>query len=165
MWISPLGPGSGIRRTTTPAVICLAPAAVIPHLLHVSSVLPWISVSPESTPAAILGDLPFLAGSVTLPIPPSVVPETATGILVFAWTILSGYNPSSGHWHIASTSAGGDTNWFSMLIAGQPVSGVVCNSQAFWLPMPADGSLVVTLNNDLPSPDNTGEVEIHGYYP
>ena len=85
---------------------------------------------------------------------------------MFAWTILTGVNPHAAYWHIASAVAGADANWFSLLIAGDPSgASVVCNSQAFWLPAPADGTLVVTLNaHDLPSPTNQGMVEIHGYY-
>lgn len=139
--------------------------------VSVFRVQPWISVSPGDNPQAILGNLPFTIGSVTLPIPESVVPSNATGILVFAWTALSGKNPDPGtttntaFWHIASTSAGGVTNWFSLFIVGDPTgASITTNAQEFWLPMPADGTLTVTLHtNNLPSPTNKGEVEIHGY--
>ena len=115
----------------------------------------------------MLGDLPFALGSVTLPIPESVVPDSATGILVFAWAILSGVNPNPAYWHFTVATPNGRTNWFSLLIAGNSTdAGIVCNSQAFWLPAPVDGNLVVTLNaNDLPSSTNEGAVEIHGFYP
>ncbi len=139
-----------------------------PHrpLADLQPVPPWTSVWPGSIPAAILGDLPFAVGSVTLDIPESVVPRDATGILVFAWAILRGANPDAPYWHIASAAAGASANWFSLLIAGDPAgNGTVCNSQAFWLPAPADRSLVVTLNaHDLPSSTNEGKVEIHGFY-
>lgn len=103
----------------------------------------------------------------TLPIPESVVPQGATGILVFAWAILRGVNPNPAYSHVAVAISEWETNGFSLLIAGNPTdAGVVCNSQAFWLPAPIDGKLVVTLNaNDLPSPSNQGELEIHGFYP
>ena len=131
------------------------------------AVVPWTPVSPSLNPAAILGDLPFAQGSVILPIPQSVVPSGATGILVFAWAVLRGVNPNPAYWHFAVATSERQTNWFSLLIAGNSKdAGAVCNSQAFWLPAPIDGTLVVTLNaNDLPSPSNEGEVEIHGFYP
>ena len=132
------------------------------------SVAPWISVSPASNPAAELGNLPFALGSVALPVPPSVVPRDATGILVFSWAILRGVNATAAYWHLSVASADcGPINWFSLLIAGDPAgSSVTCNSQAFWLPMPVDGNVVATLYaNDLPSALNSGKVEIHGYMP
>jgi len=130
-------------------------------------VAPWISVEPNKIPAAILGPLPFKRGSVTLAIPGAAVPATATGILVFAWAALSGKNAPLAYWHFASTLADGSQNWFSLLVAGDTNGqSVSCNSQAFWLPQPADGKLIVTLfANDLSSASNRGEVEIHGYYP
>lgn len=128
-------------------------------------VSPWIPVSPRDTPAALLGDLPFKVGSVTLAIPPSVVPADATGILVFAWAVLRGVNPDGAYWHIASAAAGSPPDFFSLLVQGDPAGqSIVCNSQAFWLPMPASRSLHVTLApHDLPSATNEGMVEIHGY--
>jgi hypothetical protein len=131
------------------------------------AVTPWISVEPDKNPAAILGPLPFKRGSVTFPIPRTVVPASATGILVFAWAALSGKNAPLAYWHVASTLADGSRNWFSLLVAGDPNGlSASCNSQAFWLPQPADGSLHVTLfANDLLSSSNHGEVEIHGFYP
>jgi hypothetical protein len=130
-------------------------------------VAPWISVEPNKTPAAILGPLPFKRGSVTLSIPRTVVPASATGILVFVWAALSGKNAPLAYWHVASTLADGSRNWFSILVAGDPSGqSVACNSQAFWLPQPTDGNLIVTLfANDLLSSGNRGEVEIHGYSP
>jgi hypothetical protein len=135
--------------------------------VRVYRVAPWISVEPNKNSAAILGPLPRNRGSVTLAIPPSVVPATATGILVFAWAALSGKNAPLAYWHIAATLADGSRNWFSLLVAGDPSGqSVTCNSQAFWLPQPADGKLTVTLfANDLPSAANRGDVEIHGFYP
>ena len=128
---------------------------------------PWVPVEPTTKRAAILGTLPFSRGLVSFTIPRSVVPDDATGILVFAWVSLSGVNPAFAFWHFASAVAGGPANWFSLAIAGDPTGqSVTCNSQEFWLPMPADRNLVVTLNlADLPSKANQGEVEIHGYYP
>jgi hypothetical protein len=130
-------------------------------------VAPWISVEPNKTPAAILGPLPFKRETVALAIPRTVVPANAGGILIFAWVGLSGKNAPFAYWHFASTLADGSQNWFSMLIAGDTTGqSVTSNSQAFWLPQPADGKLIVTLfANDLTSPSNGGQVEIHGYYP
>ena len=107
-----------------------------------------------------------------MPIPTSVVPATATGILVFAWAALSGENPGApgkyptlAYWHVAAEVGPNRRNFFSLLVAGDPTgASVMCNSQAFWLPMPPTGVLTVTLNAaDLTSPTNRGEVEIHGY--
>lgn len=130
-------------------------------------IAPWIPVEPSTVPAAILGPLPFKRGAVKLPIPRSVVPATAGGILVFAWAALSGKNPPLAYWHVTAGLADGTGDWFSLLVAGDPTGqSISCNSQAFWLPMPDDGSLVVSLHaSDLPAPQNRGEVEIHGYYP
>lgn len=132
-----------------------------------NGVTPWVPVEPSSVPAAILGRLPLAQGSVSYAIPASVVPDGATGILVFAWAALSGINPGSAYWHVGVDAGGGTRNWFSLLIAGDP-SGTSVNSQsqAFWLPFPADRAVTVTLfANDLPSPSNAGEVEVHGYLP
>jgi len=131
----------------------------VPH------VAPWTPVFPADTPAAILGDLPFEAGTTSFAIPNAVVPPDASGILVFAWAALRGVNPSAAYWHVSSGPAGSDAVFFSLLVAGDPAgASVVCNSQEFWLPMPADGALTVTLApNDLPSPANEGQLEIHGY--
>lgn len=121
-------------------------------------------MEPSTTPAAILGSLPFTLGSVTLSVPATVVPANATGLLVFVWAALSGTNPALAYWHVASTLADGSQNWFSLLIAADPNGGVTCNSQEFWLPPSVTGNLIVTLYaNDLPSASNRGEVEIHGY--
>ena len=130
-------------------------------------VAPWISVEPSKNPAAILGPLPFTRGSLTFSIPDTVVPTSATGILVFAWAALAGKNAPLAYWHFSTLLADGSRNWFSLLVAGDPSGqSVTCNSQAFWLPAPTDGTLTVTLfANDLASPANQGEVEIHGYYP
>jgi hypothetical protein len=100
-------------------------------------------------------------------IPASVVPPGAMGILIFAWAALSGVNSSLAYWHFASSTGSGGGNWFSLMAAGDPTGSTVsCNSQAFWLPMPVDGTLVVTLTGSgLTSSTNQGEVEIHGYYP
>jgi hypothetical protein len=104
---------------------------------------------------------------VTFAIPPSVVPPTASGILVFAWAALSGKNSPLAYWHMVSVAEAGRRDFFSLLVAGDPTgASVACNSQAFWLPMPLDRKLIVTLYAaDLPSPTNRGEVEIHGYAP
>jgi hypothetical protein len=133
----------------------------------VPGIAPWVSVEPNTNGAAILGVLPFRQGSVTFRIPRTVVPAGATGILVFAWAILTGENERLAYWHFVSRAGVRRQNWFSMLIAGDPTGrSTTGNSQAFWLPMPSDRSLTVTLfKNDLTSPMNQGEVEIHGYYP
>lgn len=133
-----------------------------------ASIAPWIPVEPSSNPAAILGPLPFVPGSVTYEIPPGVVPPSATGILVFAWYAVAGEIPQPGWWHFAVNLEGGTQNWFSLMVAAgttsQPVSP--CNSQVFWLPMPVDGALQVTFfNGQLPSEGCQGGVEIHGFYP
>jgi hypothetical protein len=137
----------------------------------------WIPVEPNKNAPAILGPLPFRQGSVTYTIPATVVPPTASGILVFVWAALSGKNgaqpssaaamPTVAYWHIVSETASGRRDFFSLLVAGDPSgASVMCNSQAFWLPMPTDAKLIVTLHAaDLPSPTNRGEVEIHGYAP
>ena len=130
-------------------------------------VTPWISVEPGTNPDAVLGNLPFTQGAESFLIPVSVVPDDAAGILVFAGAALSGVNPSIAWWHVAVPTGDGEQNWFSLLIAGDPTGqSVTVNSQTFWLPMPADRTLSVTLFvNDLPSPANQGTVEIHGYLP
>jgi hypothetical protein len=133
----------------------------------VSGVAPWIPVEPSTNPQAILGPLPFTQGSVSYTIPSDVVPDNATGILVFAWTALTGVNPGKAWWHFAVNVGDGTQNWFSMLVAGDP-SGVTVtsSSQVFWLPFPSDRQLEVTLfANDLPSGMNDGGVEIHGFLP
>jgi hypothetical protein len=136
-------------------------------LVRVYRVAPWISVEPNKNSAAILGPLPFNRGSVIYSIPTSVVPPSATGILVFAWAALSGKNAPLAYWHFSTLLADGSRNWFSLLVAGDPSGqSVTSNSQAFWLPAPVDGKLTVTLfASDLASASNHGEVEIHGYYP
>ena len=133
--------------------------------VDVSGVTPWISVMPSMNPAAILGPLPFALGTVTLTIPSTVVPDDADGILVFAWSALSGVNADFAYWHFAVNVGEGAQNWFSLLVAGDPTgASASANSQAFWLPFPADRTLYVTLFvNALTSPSNRGEVEIHGY--
>lgn len=132
-----------------------------------NGVSPWISVEPSTNPQAILGPLPFTRGSVTYTIPEAVVPDEASGILVFAWTALAGMNPGKAWWHFAVNVNGGMQNWFSMLVAGDPTGGTVqSSSQVFWLPFPSDRQLEVTLfANDLPSGRNDGGVEIHGFLP
>jgi len=133
----------------------------------VTCATPWISVEPNTNPRAILGKLPFVQGRATFAIPASVVPDGATGILVFAWASLTGINPSFAFWHFGVSVGADAQNWFSLIIAGDPSgNSVTVNSQAFWLPFPADRTLSVTLfANDLPSATNQGEVEIHGYRP
>ena len=92
---------------------------------------------------------------------------TPGAILVFAGAALSGVNPSIAWWHVAVPVSDSEQNWFSLLIAGDPAgNSVTVNSQSFWLPMPTDRTLSVTLFvNDLPSLANQGTVEIHGYLP
>lgn len=108
------------------------------------------------------------AGTVTFPLPAAVTGVGATGLLVFAWCALAGPNPVAGYWHVASTVAPGVPNWFSLIGVGSAEGqGTAFNSQAFWLPMPVDGVLSVTLvvagGDAFPSPANRGVVEIHGY--
>ena len=137
-------------------------------LVQMTGIAPWVSISPSENPAAILGDLPMTQGTVSFDIPTSVVPSDATGILVFAWCAITGVNPGAGYWHMAVNLAGGGQNWFSLMVVGSPYAerATLFNSQAFWLPMPSDGSLSVTLGgSDFPGADNRGEVEIHGYMP
>ena len=132
------------------------------------SVAPWIPVEPATKPAAILGPLPLTRESVVYPIPASVVPPDATGIMLFAWYAAAGPVPLPGWWHCAVNVGGGAQNWFSVMIASvdpvQPVT--LCNSQVFWLPMPVDGVLTVTFYAGALLPGTcTGGVEIHGYCP
>ena len=132
-------------------------------------ITPWVSVEPLRTPRAILGPLPMVPGTTnTFALPSSVVPASATGILVFAWASIAGVNVGGvSFWHVAVKVASGTLNFFSLLVEGSAQAGGSCvNSQAFWLPMPLDGKLQVTLfGAALPSSQNHGEVEIHGYYP
>jgi hypothetical protein len=133
-----------------------------------TGIAPWIPVYPAQNGAAILGNLPMTQGTVSFQVPASVVPDDATGILVFAWCALRGENAGAGYWHVAVNVPGGIQNWFSLMVVGSPVAEriSVFNSQAFWLPMPTDGIVSVTLaGSDFPSPKNHGEVEIHGYMP
>jgi len=128
----------------------------------------WVSVYPTDNPAAILGKLPMRPGTVTFPIPTSVVPSDATGILVFAWCAITGKNVGAGYWHMAVNIPDGAQNFFSLMVVGSAgaESATVFNSQAFWLPMPTDGALSVTLAGaKFPDPGNGGEVEIHGFMP
>ena len=132
-----------------------------------TGIQPWVAVYPAQNPPAILGDLPMKPGTVTFEIPTSVVPSDATGILVFAWCAITGDNPGGGYWHVGVNVPGGQ-NWFSLMVVGSRFTerATVFNSQAFWLPMPSDGTLSVTLNgSNFPSAGNRGEVEIHGYIP
>ncbi|MDQ3281411.1 MAG: hypothetical protein M3Q69_08365 [Acidobacteriota bacterium] len=126
---------------------------------------PWINVEPSTTPAAMLGELPKTQGSVVYPIPGTVVPPGATGIMVFAWYAVAGTIARPGWWHFAVNTGSGVANWFSLMIAGagaQPVT--LCNSQEFWLPMPVDGALTVTFfHGELLPSACASSVEIHGY--
>jgi hypothetical protein len=134
--------------------------------VSVSAVRPWIAVEPSTNPNAILGSVPFARASATFIIPADVVPPDATGILVFIWATLAGDNASLAYWHAAVNVDGGGQNWFSLLIAADAAGNTTVNSQEFWLPAPTDGLLTVSLHlNDLTSPLNQGQVEIHGYYP
>ncbi len=132
-------------------------------------ITPWVSVEPLRTPRAILGPLPMVPGATTtFTIPSSVVPASATGILIFAWASIAGANGNGvSFWHFVVNVALRRQNFFSLLVEGRPEPSATCvNSQAFWLPMPGDGNLQVTLfGASLPSPHNHGEVEIHGFYP
>ena len=126
---------------------------------------PWIAVQPREKPAAILGNLPMKSGVThRFKIPVSVVPS-ATGILVFAWVGVSAAPGGVSYWHIGVAVPGGGENFFSLLIDCSS-GGVATNSQAFWLPMPADRIVHATLYGaGQPGASNQGEVEIHGYLP
>ena len=129
-------------------------------------VAPWIAVEPSTNSNAILGSVPFTMASVTFNVPANVVPQDATGILVFIWAKLAGANASAAYWHTAVNVGGGRQNWFSMVVAADAAGNTTVNSQEFWLPAPTDGLLTVSLHlNELTSPLNQGQVEIHGYYP
>ena len=129
-------------------------------------VTPWIAVEPSTNSNAILGSVPFTMASVTFNVPANVVPPDATGILVFIWAKLAGANASAAYWHTAVNVGGGRQNWFSMFVAADAAGNTTVNSQEFWLPAPTDGLLTVSLHlNELTSPLNQGQVEIHGYYP
>lgn len=131
-------------------------------------VKPWVPVEPNTNPQAILGDLPTKVGSVSYGIPISVVPEGATGILVFAWFASTGVNEGLAYWHMIVNLGDGNSNWFPLLVYGNPSqqNAVSYNSQVFWLPMPIDRQLTVRLfDHDVPDGDNQGTVEIHGYMP
>lgn len=131
------------------------------------AVSPWVAVSPASNPDAILGSLPMALGTTTYDLPTSVVPADATGILVFVWCAISGANSGGGYWHTAVNVGDGTQNWFSLLAVGtrQTERVVLFNSQAFWLPMPSDGKVSVTLAGSSFPGNNKGQVEIHGYMP
>ena len=126
-------------------------------------VAPWIPVEPSKVGAAILGKLPLKPGTKVMPVPSTVVPAGAGGILMFAWARFAGPNPPFAYWHVGARLADGTENWFSLLVTSD--GGTVCNSQVFWLPMPADGNIVVRLYAAAPLSNCDGEVEIHGYYP
>jgi hypothetical protein len=126
-------------------------------------VAPWIPVEPNKNGAAILGKLPLKPGAKVFRVPSTVVPSSAGGILIFAWARFAGPNPPLAYWHVGARLADGTENWFSLLVASG--GDTVCNSQAFWLPMPADGTVVVRLYAAAPLSNCDGEVEIHGYYP
>lgn len=131
------------------------------------AVSPWVAVSPATHPDAILGGLPMAVGTATYDLPTSVVPADATGILVFVWCAISGANSGGGYWHTAVNLGDGSQNWFSLLAVGTPQTErvVLFNSQAFWLPMPSDGKVSVTLAGSSFAGNNKGQVEIHGYMP
>lgn len=126
-------------------------------------VAPWIPVEPSRIGAAILGKLPLKPGAKLFTVPQSVVPANAGGMLMFAWARFAGPIPPFAYWHVGSRLADGTENWFSLLVTSN--GGTVCNSQAFWLPMPDDGNIVVRLYASAPLANCDGEVEIHGYYP
>ena len=74
-----------------------------------SGVGPWVAVQPLMNPAAILGKMPMRAGVThRFHIPASVVPPTATGILVFAWAGVSGAGAGGvSAWNVSVTIPGG----------------------------------------------------------
>ena len=127
---------------------------------------PWIAVQPQRQPNAILGKLPLQSGVThRFTIPVKVVPDGATGILVFAWVGITAARPGVCYWHVGVGVPGGGNNFFSLLVTCS--SGVnASNSQAFWLPMPADRVVHATMSgNAVPDAGSDGEVEIHGYMP
>ena len=131
-----------------------------------NSIDPWISVHPTKQPGAILGKLPLQSGVTNrFKIPVSVVPSGATGILVFAWCGVTAARPGVCYWHVGVGVPGGDNDFFSLLVSCS--SGVsATNSQAFWLPMPADRLVHATMSGSaVPDATSDGEVEIHGYFP
>ena len=126
---------------------------------------PWIAVQPREKPGAILGNLPMKSGVThRFKIPVSVVPS-ATGILVFAWVGITAARPGVCYWHVAVGVPGGANDFFSLLVSCS--SGIMAsNSQAFWLPMPADRIVHATMTGGaVPDSGSDGEVEIHGYMP
>ena len=127
---------------------------------------PWIAVQPSQKPAAILGKLPTQSGVThRFKIPVSVVPDGAAGILVFAWIGISGASGGGSYWHVEVGVPGGGVNFFSLLVSCSS-GGAATNSQAFWLPMPADRIVRATLAGaTLPAATTVGDVEIHGYLP
>lgn len=127
---------------------------------------PWVAVQPRDNPAAILGKLPMKPGVThRFEIPVGVAPTSASGILVFAWIGASAGAGGVSFWHVSVGVPGGGVNFFSLLIdrtSGSPAT----NSQAFWLPMPADRVVHATMfGADLSETTSSGEVEIHGYFP
>ncbi len=107
-------------------------------------------------------------GTVRYPVPPALRAAGATGLLVFAWCALEGVNAAMGYWHMAVQAAPDVQNWFSLIgVGAKQDAAAAFNSQAFWLPMPIDGALTVTLvtpvGDGFSSPRNKGQVEIHGY--
>ena len=132
-----------------------------------TEITPWVAVYPAENSAAILGNLPMTIGTASYSLPSSVVPPDATGILVFAWCAITGDNPGAGYWHVSVNLPGGGENFFSLMAVGAPQieRATIFNSQAFWLPMPADGFVYVTLGGANFPGNNVGQVEIHGYMP
>jgi len=132
-----------------------------------TEITPWVAVYPAENSAAILGNLPMTMGTASYSLPSSVVPPDATGILVFAWCAITGSNPGAGYWHVSVNLPGGGENFFSLMAVGAPQieRATIFNSQAFWLPMPADGFVYVTLGGANFPGNNVGQVEIHGYMP
>ena len=132
-----------------------------------TGITPWVAVYPAENSAAILGNLPMTMGTASYALPTSVVPPDAAGILVFAWCAITGNNPGAGYWHVSVNVAGGGQNFFSLMVVGSLYTErpVIFNSQAFWLPMPSDGNVYVTLGGANFPGNNAGQVEIHGYMP
>ena len=116
---------------------------------------PWIAVQPREKPAAILGKLPMKAGVMhRFKIPGTIVPSTATGILVFAWV---GHQRRSRRRLVLARRRWRSRGWRELLLppGGLLVRRRATNSQAFWLPMPADRIVQATLSGaDLPGATN-----------
>ena len=132
--------------------------------MRAGTVTPWVPIGQ----VAVLGNLPMTQETVRYLAPASLRAAGATGLLVFAWCALEGVNAAMGYWHTSVQVAPGVQNWFSLIgVGSKQESAAAFNSQAFWLPMPIDGVIAVTLvtpvGDGFSSTRNKGQVEVHGY--